>query len=98
MGESHVIPCIPRSCTILIPHGLLGLELRENAIGVPKHRLVHLRISVSKTSVPSMSRGVWLFVGAVELGSNIVYVLRSRPSQEVPECFFPCSIFHRDCI
>jgi len=40
VGESHVIPCIPRSCTNPIPHELLGLELRENATGVPKHRLV----------------------------------------------------------
>ena len=81
VGESHVIPCILRSCTIPILHGLLVLELRENAIGVPKHRLVRLRISVSKTSIPSISRGVWLFVGAAEPGSNIVCVLHSQPSQ-----------------
>ena len=96
--ESHVVPCILRSCTDLIPHELLGLELRENAIGVPKHRLVQLRISVSRTSVPSICHDVWLFVGAAELGNSIVYVLRFPPSLGGLVYFFPYNIFHRDGI
>jgi len=41
MRGSHAAPCIPRSCINPIPHEHLGLGLRENAIGVPKHCLVH---------------------------------------------------------
>jgi len=40
VGGSHAVLCIPKSCIDPIPHELLGLGLRENAIGVPKHRLV----------------------------------------------------------
>jgi len=60
VGGSHAVPCIPKSCIDPIPHVLLGLGLRENAIRVPKHCLVQKRISVSKTSVPSIFHGVWL--------------------------------------
>jgi len=98
VGESHAAPCIPRSCTIPIPHGLLGLELKENAIGVPRHCWVQWRISVLRTSVPSICHDVWLYVGAIELDNNIVYVLHSRPCPGVLGCFFSCSIFHKDGI
>jgi len=78
-----------------IPHVLLGLRLRESAIGVPEHLLVQWRISVSRTSVPPIFHGVWLFVGVVEPGSSIVDILRFPPCLGGLVCFFPCNIFHR---
>jgi len=36
VGGSHAVPCNPESCIDPIPHALLGLGLRENAIGVPR--------------------------------------------------------------
>ena len=95
---SHVIPYIPESCIGPILHGLLGSELRESAIEVLKPRSVQWRICVSRTSVPSIFHGIWLFVGVVEPDSNIVYVTHFPPSLGGHVCFFPYNIFHRDGI
>jgi len=93
--ESRVAPYVPISYTNPIPHELLGWELKKNAIGVPMPCWVQWRISVLRTSDPSICHGGWLFVGAVGLDNNIEYILRSQPCQGVQGCFLPCSIFHR---
>jgi len=87
VGGSHAAPYIPKSYINPTPHELLGLGLKESAIGVPMHRLVQKRISVSRTSIPSIFHGEWLFVGVVEPGSSIVYVPRFRPSLGVSYIF-----------
>ena len=83
-GEgSHVIPYIPGSCLGPTQHVLLGLRPRGSAIGIPMNDLVQERISVSRTSAPSICHDGWLFAGVVGQGNGVVYALDFRLSLKV---------------